>query len=238
MPPVRLGEGADHRGHHEKAAVADQTEPHELEVRRPHEWRILGRRAPATLAEGVAPHLLRSLERQKAQQRLGSPAAGGLDPHRGDVERPVERVADEGDVVDALVRDLPDVAGQQLVALALALLAAGSGETMATMGLAEWSVHTPGGAIICHMGGWKERHGDCLRSPDGDTVYGARLRRWRYHEGIVSGETEDGYFIFDERTRHVDRFGSERALNEALARRDAGRPLSGWLTAADGWTES
>jgi hypothetical protein len=109
---------------------------------------------------------------------------------------------------------------------------------MATIGLAEWSVRTPGGAVICHMDGWKERHGDCLRSPDGDTVHVERLRRWRYHQGIVSGETDDGYFLYDERTSRVRRFGSERLLREAIARLDVGRPLSGWLTAADGWAES
>ena len=51
--------------------------------------------------------------------------------------------------------------------LTCALLAACAGPAMSSIGLAEWSVRTPGGAIICHLDGWKEQHGDCLRSPEG-----------------------------------------------------------------------
>ena len=48
----------------------------------------------------------------------------------------------------------------------------------------------------------------------------------------VIGEADDGFFVFEEDTEHVRRFGSERGLLEAT--RALGDPLSQWLEGGDG----
>jgi len=79
--------------------------------------------------------------------------------------------------------------------------------SLPTIGLAEWSVYTPGGNIISHVDGWKERYGDCLRADDSDAtlnpeqrqqVYVAHLKRWKYYQDYVIGESNQGFFIFNE----------------------------------------
>jgi hypothetical protein len=107
---------------------------------------------------------------------------------------------------------------------------------LATAGLAEWTIVTPGGHLISHTDGWKETYGDCLRDDDGETVFVSHLKRWRYYTERVIGEADVGYFVFDEKTERVERFARERELLDAA--REFGNPRSPWLRGGDGWLEA
>lgn len=115
----------------------------------------------------------------------------------------------------------------------------------ATAGFAEWEVITPGGNVIRHQDGWKEEHGDCL-TPDEETlrnesqpsVYVSHLRRWRYFTGYVTGESDKGFFVFNEATKDVKKFKTETEFNAAMGSLKLGEPLSPWLTGQDGYSEA
>lgn len=128
-----------------------------------------------------------------------------------------------------------------VVAIGCAALASVS-TVLATVGLAEWEVRTPGGHLISHTDQFKERHGDCLRSEDPQQgeprVWVSQLSRWRYYEGLVVGESQRGFFLFDERSETLSTFDDEPALRRALDGRDPGPPISPWLTGVDGWREA
>lgn len=106
----------------------------------------------------------------------------------------------------------------------------------ATVGFAEWEVLTPGGNRISHIDGFKQRHGDCLRSES--RVWVSHLTRWRYYEGLIIGENAGGFFVFDELREAAVLFDNEATWQRAVDDRDAGEPISPWLTGADGWREA
>jgi len=128
--------------------------------------------------------------------------------------------------------------------LVLGLLLAGSQTTVrATAGLAEWEVYTPGGHIVSHSDVFKDEHGTCLRSdtpgdPGKASIFASRLARWRYYPGLVAGQDERGYFLFDERTEQVERAASESDLQDLVRARGVAEPDSAWLTPDDGWQEA
>ncbi|MBM0744944.1 hypothetical protein JOY44_25835 (plasmid) [Phormidium sp. CLA17] len=117
----------------------------------------------------------------------------------------------------------------------------------ASIGLAEWQVSTPGGNLILHADGWKETYGDCLKADDADVtlppsqhgqVYVSHLRRWQYYQGYIAGESQTGFFLFNEVSKQVTAFGNELALSQEIADKKLGKPKSNWLTSQDGWTEA
>jgi hypothetical protein len=115
--------------------------------------------------------------------------------------------------------------------------------TGATIGLAEWTVYTPGGHLISRTDSFKDEHGICLRtdgSPGGEDVeiLVSRMTRWRYYPNHVVGRDSTGFFIFDETTRVVRRFEREASFERALDTRRLGQPLSRWLEGGDGWREA
>ena len=113
----------------------------------------------------------------------------------------------------------------------------------ATAGLAEWEVYTPGGHVVSHSDVFKDQHGTCLRSDaQADRaqaqIFVSRLERWRYYPGLVAGQDERGYFVFDERTERVERAATESDLQGLLRARGVAEADSGWLTPDDGWQEA
>jgi hypothetical protein len=131
---------------------------------------------------------------------------------------------------------------RSMLALALAIMA-WPPSPRATAGLAEWEVYTPGGHVVSHSDVFKDRYGTCLRSdvqgdPGKATIFASRIERWRYHPGIVAGQDERGYFLFDERTERVERAASESDLLGLLRARGVADVESGWFTPDDGWQEA
>jgi hypothetical protein len=118
---------------------------------------------------------------------------------------------------------------------------------LATAGMAEWEIATPGGHRISHIDPLKERYGTCLRKAD-DTpgivvddparVYVEQLQWWQYYPGYVVGKARDKLFLFEESTHAVHYFGTEGELALEIKRRGLGRPVSQRKTPADGWKEA
>jgi hypothetical protein len=134
-----------------------------------------------------------------------------------------------------------------IAAISAVFMMASSQICLASIGLAEWTVYTPGGNIICHSDGWKETYGDCLRADDSNRsltleqrqkVYVPHLRRWQYYKDYVIGESDQGVFAFNEINKAVQYFKNENELLKAVQQNKLGRPKSDWLTASDGWTEA
>ena len=114
------------------------------------------------------------------------------------------------------------------------------GRADATVGMAEWQIDTPGGHHLAHGDSWKAEHGDCLLGREGDRPLVSHVVRWRYYPGLVLGQTTTDWFLLDEKTEALARFDGEQEVEAALRKRTPKGlpPLSGWMTAADGWTEA
>jgi hypothetical protein len=114
---------------------------------------------------------------------------------------------------------------------------------LGTVGLAEWETATPGGHQISHVDPLKERFGTCLRNPgairdDPAGIYVDHLEWWAFYPDHVAGKARGGYFVFDERSRRVDFYSTERDLSRRIAALGLGPPTSKRLTPEDGWREA
>lgn len=112
----------------------------------------------------------------------------------------------------------------------------------ATIGLAEWSLQTPGTNIVCQSDPFKETHGTCLRPSDEQlakkpdvTVYVSHIEWWQYFPGRVIGKAAKGFFIFDEAPKTVVYHMAEADLRARLTQLSAGKPITRPLTPKDGW---
>lgn len=116
---------------------------------------------------------------------------------------------------------------------------------VATIGLAEWEVYTPGGNVISHSDAWQDLcgDGDCLRADTSDLnserlVFVTDLKRWRFYNGYVIGETKNEYFIFHEASKEIKKYRTEKQFFDALEEAKLGEPKSSWLTKDDAWEEA
>jgi len=127
--------------------------------------------------------------------------------------------------------------------LAVLLLATLSeNHAIATVGLAEWEIKTPGGHLISHIDPIKERYSTCLRKPDKTPglinqpeVYVSHLKWWQYYNGYVIGKGNKGYFIFNERSKKTEFFGTRTLLEQTIETRRLGSSRSKKMTPGDGW---
>lgn len=119
----------------------------------------------------------------------------------------------------------------------------------ATVGLAEWEVYTPGGNIISNSDSWQDLCGDgaCLRADTSEqnsgfdrerSVFISDLERWRFYNESVVGKTKSEYFIFNEVSKKITKYGTEQQFLEALKAANLGEPKSPWLTKEDAWEEA
>lgn len=114
----------------------------------------------------------------------------------------------------------------------------------ATIGLAEWQVYTPGGNEIGDSDAWIDLCGDgiCLRSDSNlnleQLVFVSDLKRWRFYQDYVIGETKNDYFIFNEVSKEIKRYSTEKQFLDQLEKANLGEAKSPWLTAHDGWEEA
>jgi hypothetical protein len=115
----------------------------------------------------------------------------------------------------------------------------------ATVGMAEWTLETPGGNVICRADPYLEEHDTCLRAADpppgtlqDPEIYISHVDRWRFYDHYVAGKTSDSFFLFDERDKSIAQFDSEAELDDALKTLEVGQPTSTWLEPGDGWNSN
>jgi hypothetical protein len=113
---------------------------------------------------------------------------------------------------------------------------------LATIGLAEWEVRTPGTNIICHSDPFIATHDTCLRPPDdapgvtaSETIYVSHIEWWQYFKGYVVGKAKKGFFVFDETTRKVTHHETEALWQTRLKELSLDTPLTRRILPADGW---
>jgi len=113
---------------------------------------------------------------------------------------------------------------------------------MATVGMAEWDLKTPGTNVVCHTDPFIAQHGTCLRPADkkpgviaDETVYVSHLEWWQYFKGQVIGKARRVFFVFHETSKAVGYFDTEAGLQARLKQLHLGPPLTRRLTPADGW---
>lgn len=110
---------------------------------------------------------------------------------------------------------------------------------MATAGLAEWEIRTPGGNLISSIDPLKSSYGICLRKADQTQglistnpadIYVSHLEWWNYYKGYVAGKGKQ-YFLFNEKTRKAQFFATEPQMLQTIFARGLGTPISKRLTA-------
>ncbi|MEE3715800.1 hypothetical protein V2H45_03455 [Tumidithrix elongata RA019] len=80
----------------------------------------------------------------------------------------------------------------------------------ATIGLAEWSISTPGGNTIGNNDTLPPKVGTAIYR--GDRVYVDRLGNYGFYDGVIIGETDRKFFLFDESTKAVTKFSTKEQL--------------------------
>ncbi len=112
----------------------------------------------------------------------------------------------------------------------------------AGIGLAEWTIETPGKHLIAHADPLADAHGVYLRRPtqpgedvDDQVVVVSHVEWWMYFKGHVVGRAKNGFFIFDERSREVQYWKDQVGLDKRLKELDLGKPLSKRMVPQDGW---
>lgn len=110
---------------------------------------------------------------------------------------------------------------------------------LATVGLEEWQLQTPGKNYIGHFDPFAD-HGTVIvsRETDQPTLHVVRIERWQYLKGYVAGEADHQFFLFNEKTKETKQYPSEQQLNEALQQLRLGRAKSKWLTPKYGWEKN
>jgi hypothetical protein len=114
---------------------------------------------------------------------------------------------------------------------------AGARGAAATAGIAEWMVKTPGGHVIALSDAWKKEHGVALGIELLKEPLVTNLRRWRYYEDAIVGQTDKDFFLLREKSGALTRHKSEEALGGAIKQQLSGAPLSDWYEPQRGWEE-
>ena len=111
----------------------------------------------------------------------------------------------------------------------------------AGVGLAEWTIETPGKNRIADSDQLADQ-GVCLHRPtkaggvlDDKAVCVSHIQWWLYSENHVVGRAKRGFFIFDERSREMQYFDSQAVLEAGMKELKLEKPLSKRLTPQDGW---
>ena len=111
-----------------------------------------------------------------------------------------------------------------------------SNPVLATVGLAEWHLKTPGGNKIAHLDPWKEKHGTCLMTyGQTDKIFVSNIVWWQYFNDYIIGKTKDSFFIFQETKKETDFITNETSLHDKANKLSIGRPVSVKMTSQDGW---
>ncbi len=115
-----------------------------------------------------------------------------------------------------------------------------SADCAARIGLAEWSIETPGKNFLANSDLFTNQ-GICLHRPatggvlDNKAVCVSHIQWWMYYEGHVVGKAKKGLFIFDERSRETRYFEDQASLDGGMKQLKLEKPRSKRLTPQDGW---
>ncbi len=139
-------------------------------------------------------------------------------------------------------RQSGSLSNTSLMVVAGLLSLAQSTHCQAGIGLAEWTLKTPGMNLIADADPFSDTHGVCLRQPadpkkglDKDTVLVSHIQWWMYYQDFVVGKAKKGYFVVDERTKDVQYSKDSASLDQKIAQLKLGKPLSKRLVPQDGW---
>ncbi len=111
----------------------------------------------------------------------------------------------------------------------------------AGIGLAEWEIKTPGSSFIGSSDSYPDC-GTCLVSRPSDNsltdskIHASRVAWWQYHKGYISGQSKEGFFLFDENRKAIQFFQSEAELKSAIASLQL-TPTSQPMIPQDGWNQ-
>ena len=111
----------------------------------------------------------------------------------------------------------------------------------ADIGLAEWSIKTPGKNLIAHADPLSAEHGVYLRratdaaKANEKVVFVSHIQWWTYYKDHVVGKAKKGIFVFDERAKTTKYVKDSTNLDDQIKKLKLGKPLSGRLVPQDGW---
>lgn len=110
---------------------------------------------------------------------------------------------------------------------------------LASVGLEEWHVATPGKNFLGHFDPFAD-HGTVIisRERDEPRLHVKQINRWQYYRGYVAGEADHQFFLFNERNKELKQFSSEQQLNDAIAQLKLGKAKSKWFTPKEGWEKT
>ena len=93
----------------------------------------------------------------------------------------------------------------------------------ARVGLAEWRIELPGGLVVCHGDEAPDSCGSvCIYDPKTQALTVGDIDDYKIYDDVVVGATTHGdYFLVDETTRAVERFGRREDLARALSHRSS-----------------
>jgi hypothetical protein len=81
----------------------------------------------------------------------------------------------------------------------------------ATIGIAEWENSTPGGNKIGNNDGLRGNVHTAIYS-DYSTVYVKNVQEYGFYTGAIVGKADQGFFLFNERTKEVNYFPNQEQL--------------------------
>jgi len=93
----------------------------------------------------------------------------------------------------------------------------------ARVGMAEWRIELPGGLVVCHGDEAPDACGSvCIYDPKTQQLTVGDVEDFKIYDNVVVGATTHGdYFLVDETTRVVERFGRREALTRAITLRSS-----------------
>lgn len=115
-----------------------------------------------------------------------------------------------------------------------------SADCAARIGLAEWSIETPGKNFLANSDLFTNQ-GICLHRPatggalDNKAVCVSHIQWWMYYEGHVVGKAKKGLFLFDERSRETRYFENQASLDGGMKQLKLEKPRSRRFVPQDGW---
>ncbi len=111
----------------------------------------------------------------------------------------------------------------------------------AQIGLAEWTIKTPGKNFVADSDLFADQ-GVCLHRPakpggvlDEKAICVSHIQWWMYSGNHIVGKAKKGFFIFDERSRETRYYDNQVDLDAGMTELKLTKAASKRLTPQDGW---